>query len=318
MRIQNEKDLKEIGIDWKKTVSIIEDTVKCLADNDYSQPVKPYLRYRDPRNRIIAMPAFVGGNINMAGIKWISSFPGNIDKGIPRAHSVVILNDADTGEPLGTIDTPLLSVIRTTSVSGLVLKYFNQIRKPDSIKIGMTGFGPIGQYHAKMCFEMFGDIIEKMSIYDVREIDPSLISDDRMEVVSSWEEAYLDADVFITCTVSDAAYIDKKPKTGSLHLNVSLRDYKVDVYDWFKGAMYVDDWEEVNREKTDIEMMHIHKGLQEKDTYSIVDMVVGNKFSNHARETPLMFNPMGMAVFDIAIGSYYYHSEKKISLELSH
>lgn len=308
MRIQNEIDLQEIGIDWKKTVSIIEDAVKCLADNDYSQPVKPYLRYRDPQNRIIAMPAFVGGDINMAGIKWIASFPGNIDKGIPRAHSVVVLNDADTGQPLGIIDTPLLSVIRTTSVSGLVLKYFNQVRKPESIKIGMTGFGPIGQYHAKMCFEMFGDIIEKMSIYDVREIDPSLASDDRIEVVNSWEEAYSDADVFITCTVSDAAYIDKKPKPGSLHLNVSLRDYKVDVCDWFKEAMYVDDWEEVNREKTDIEMMHLDKGLQEEDTYSIVDMVVGNGFSKHAQETPIMFNPMGMAVFDIAIGSYYYHS----------
>ena len=72
--------------------------------------------------------------------------------------------------------------------------------------------------------------------------------------------------------------------------------------------MYVDDWEEVNREKTDIEMMHIHKGLEEEGTYSIVDMVVENGFSKHSAETPLMFNPMGMAVFDIAIGSHYYHS----------
>ncbi len=308
MRVQDENDILNIGIDWQKTISIIEETVKCLAANDFSQPVKPYLRYRNPKNRIIAMPAFVGGSINMAGIKWIASFPENIDQGIPRAHSVVILNDADTGQPLGTINTPLLSVIRTTSVSGLVFKYFNDVRKPESIKIGMTGFGPIGQYHAKMCFDMFGDIIEKMSIYDVRQIDPSLINDDRIEVVNSWEEAYEEADVFITCTVSDAAYVDKQPKPGSLHLNVSLRDYKVDVYDWFKEAMYVDDWEEVNREKTDIEMMHIHKGLEEKGTYSIVDMVVENGFSKHAEEVPLMFNPMGMAVFDIAIGSHYYHA----------
>ncbi|MCE7996675.1 MAG: 2,3-diaminopropionate biosynthesis protein SbnB [Roseivirga sp.] len=309
MRIQNENDLLEIGIDWEKTVSIIEETVQCLADGDYSQPIKPYLRYRDPRNRIIAMPAFVGGNINMAGIKWIASFPGNIDRGIPRAHSVVILNEADTGRPLGTIDTPLLSVIRTTSVSGLVFKYFNELRKPQSIKIGMTGFGPIGQYHAKMCFSMFGGIIEKMSIYDLREIDQSLFEDSRMEVADSWEQAYEGADVFITCTVSDAPYIDKKPKVGSLHLNVSLRDYTIEVYDWFKEAMYVDDWEEVNRENTDIEMMHLHKGLEEEDTFSIVDMVVGKAFARHAPETPILFNPMGMAVFDIAIGSYYYQTE---------
>lgn len=318
MRIQQENDLLEIGINWKKTTSIIEEAVKCLAADDFSQPIKPYLRYRNPKNRIIAMPAFVGGNINMAGIKWIASFPENIDKGIPRAHSVVILNEAETGRPLGLIDTPLLSVIRTTSVSGLVLKYFNEVRKSQSIKIGITGFGPIGQYHARMCFAMFGDIIEKMSIYDIRPIDPSLLGNNRIEVVNSWVDAYLDADVFITCTVSDAPYIDMKPKPGSLHLNVSLRDYKIDVYDWFKGAIYVDNWEEVNREKTDIEMMHIHKGLEEKNTFSLVDVVMENGFSMHAPETAILFNPMGMAVFDIAIGSYYYHSEKNLSLEMSH
>jgi ornithine cyclodeaminase len=316
MLIQDEKSIHKIGIDWNKSVDLIEDAVRCLSTGDFSQPVKPYLRYRDPVNRIIAMPAFVGGDINMAGIKWISSFPGNIDKGIARAHSVVILNDADTGQPLGTINTPLLSIIRTAAVSGLVFKYFNKARNPRNLKVGMTGFGPIGQYHLNMCLQLFGDMIDNFRIYDIRPIDPSLITDKRVEVVDSWEEAYLDADVFMTCTVSDAAYINKKPKPGSLHMNVSLRDYTVDVYEWFKEAMFVDDWEEVNREKTDIEMMHLEKGLQEKDTSSIVDMVVEEKFSKYSNEVPIMFNPMGMAVFDIAIGSHYYREELTNSVEV--
>lgn len=310
MLIQDESSIQRIGINWQKNISLIKDAVKCLANDDFAQPVKPYLRYRNPKNRIIAMPAFVGGDINLAGIKWISSFPGNIEQGVPRAHSVVVLNDAGTGQPVGIINTPLLSIIRTASVSGLVMKYFMEARQPEAITVGMTGFGPIGQYHLKMCLDLFGDRIKKFKIYDLREIDPALIADDRIEVVSSWEESYLDADVFMTCTVSDAAYIDKKPKAGSLHMNVSLRDYKTSVYDWFKEAMFVDDWEEVNREKTDIEMMHLEKNLQEKDTQSIVNMVVDNGFSKYAPETPIMFNPMGMAVFDIAIGSYYYRSEK--------
>lgn len=316
MLIQDEKSIHKIGIDWNKSIDLIEDAVRCLASGDFSQPVKPYLRYRDPVNRIIAMPAFVGGDINMAGIKWISSFPRNIDKGIARAHSVVILNDADTGQPLGTINTPLLSIIRTAAVSGLVFKYFNKARNPRNLRVGMTGFGPIGQYHLNMCLELFGNVIDKFCIYDLRPIDPSLITDERVEVVDSWEEAYLDADVFMTCTVSDAAYIDKKPKPGSLHMNVSLRDYTVDVYDWFKEAMFVDDWEEVNREKTDIEMMHQEKGLQEKDTSSIVDMVAEEKFSEYSNSVPIMFNPMGMAVFDIAIGSHYYREELTNSVEV--
>src|SRR5580658_4185064 len=113
MKLLDESGIRAIGTDWNKTVDIIQEAVRCLEVNDFSQPVKPYLRYRNRKNRIIAMPAFVGGRINKAGIKWIASFPDNIHKGFPRAHSVVILNDADTGEPVCIICTPLLSIIRT-------------------------------------------------------------------------------------------------------------------------------------------------------------------------------------------------------------
>ena len=315
MLIQTEETIQEIGIDWGNTVSIIEDAVHCLSQGDYSQPVKPYLRYGNPKNRIIAMPAFVGGSIHMAGIKWIASFPGNIEKGVPRAHSVVLLNNADTGQPLCMIDTPLLSVVRTASVSGLMLKYFHQVRKPVSLQVGMTGFGPIGQYHLKMCLSLFGDIIEKVKVYDLRGVDSSLVSDPRVEIVDSWESAYSGADVFMTCTVSDAPYIDKEPKAGSLHLNVSLRDYKTSVYPWFQGCIVVDDWEEICREKTDIEMMHLEKGLEKGQTHSIVDVVEHGCLEGYDAEAPIMFNPMGMAVFDIAIGSYYYQTASHNSLE---
>ena len=261
----------------------------------------------DLKNRIIAMPAFVGGDINMAGIKWIASFPENIDQGIPRAHSVTILNEAETGRPLCTINTPLLSIIRTASVSGLIIKHFDESRDLSKVKVGITGFGPIGQYHVKMCEALLGDKVDEILVYDKRPIDEQLLKiSDKLKVVNSWEDAYVDADIFMTCTVSDAPYIDKQPKKGPLHLNVSLRDYKSEMMDFFKDSIFVDDWEEVCREKTDIEMMHINHGLQEGDTQSIVDLIYNKGFEKYNKDVPIMFNPMGMAVFDIATGKYYY------------
>lgn len=314
----DEGHIETIGVDWHKTVEVIKEAVGLIAENDYVQPIKPYLRYGDRQNRIIAMPAFAGGHINMAGIKWIASFPGNIKKGIPRAHSVVILNDADTGVPVAIICTALISIIRTASVSGLVLSCFDRHRSPDKLKIGIAGFGPIGQYHLKMCQAILGHKIERISIFDLRPIDESLFEDnDTVEVVDCWEDAYLDADIFITCTVAGASYIDKKPKPGSLHLNVSLRDYKTDVYDWFKDSIIVDDWDEVCRERTDIEMMHLEKGLQKENTRSITDIVNNDCLNQYRAEWPVMFNPMGMAVFDIAIGTYYYRTKMGLQLDRS-
>lgn len=310
----NEKSLQKVGIDWESLVDVIESATRSLGDDDFAQPIKPYLRYRDLTNRIIAMPAFIGGEFNMAGIKWIASFPGNIQKGIPRAHSVVILNRAETGQPEAIIDTALLSILRTAAVSGLMIRYFDKIRPLSSIKLGIIGWGPIGQYHLRMCQALLGDRISSISLYDLRPIDPrtvDFVPQEKVNIVSRWEDAYLDSDIFITATVSSASYIDKPPKKGSLQLNVSLRDYKTSTYEFMKDSIIVDNWEEICREKTDIEMMHLENGLQKEQTRDIIDMVKNNIMENYPPDAPIMFNPMGMAVFDIAIGTWFVREARK-------
>lgn len=309
MKYLNEKNLKQIGIDWKKTVDVIDDAVRCLCDGDIAQPVKPYLRYRNLKNRIIAMPAFVGGKFNISGIKWIASFPDNIQKEIPRAHSVVVLNDADTGQPVAIINTPLLSIIRTASVSGLMMKYWDKERKLDKFNLGIVGFGPIGQNHLKMFLDMYGGRISKIYLYDKRSVinkdEIAYSNKENIIIADFWEQVYENADVFVTCTVSNERYIDKKPKEGSLQLNVSLRDYKLDVFEFMKNSIVVDDWAEVCRENTDIEFMHNEKNLNECSVKTIGDVVCRDYLKTINKDQVVMFNPMGMGIFDIAIGKYY-------------
>ncbi len=312
----NKKDILEIGMNWDEIIDYIEKTVECMNNNDYVQPIKPYLRYRDLTNRIIALIAFVGGEIDLAGIKWIASFPDNINHGLPRAHSVVILNKSDTGEPLCIITTALVSIIRTASVSGLMIRHYLKVRPIENINVAIIGWGPIGQHHYKMCTEILKDKIANIYLYDLREIDPDTITGpykDKTIVTESWQDAYRDADIFITCTVSKAPYMDEKPKPGSLQLNCSLRDFKVDIMDHTR-AIIVDDWEEVCREKTDIEMMHTERGLKKEDTKSIVDVVCNKCLEDYPEEESIMFNPMGMAVFDIATGRYYLDKAKETGI----
>nr|WP_281248962.1 2,3-diaminopropionate biosynthesis protein SbnB [Bacillus alkalicellulosilyticus] len=288
-------------------VANVEEAVKIMHEDDFSQPIKPYLRYKDQKNRIIAMPAYIGGLINKSGIKWISSFPDNINYNKPRAHSVLILNNAETGEPISIINGALLSIYRTVAVSALVAKYVDIVREFSNFNLGIIGFGPIGQNHLK-CFEdLYNEKINNIMIYDKKTINNDLLkTNHKINVCSSWQEVYKNSDILITCTVSDKRYINLSPKKGSLHLNVSLRDYEPSIYDHMKDSIIVDNWEEVCRENTDIEIMHKQKGLKKSDTYSINDVVLKNAIRNIPLENSIMFNPMGMSIFDITIGSYYY------------
>jgi ornithine cyclodeaminase len=315
----NEEDIQQIGINWSDIIDTIHSTCLAMGTTNYAQPIKTYLRYGDQGNRIIAMPGFVGEDINLAGIKWIASFPGNLDQGKKRAHSITILNDTNTGEPKAILNTALISGIRTAGVSAFITQYWDQRTDSRRLKVGMTGFGPVGKLHLQMLFYVLGDQLEKFVIYDLRGVSrdelPAAYAD-RIVLASSWQEAFEEADVFVTCTVAPRPYVDMAPKKGSLHLNVSLRDYQ-DAWVKYADVIIVDSWEEVCREKTDIERMHLNYGLQKEHVYDILQVV---KDELPVRQTDtVMFNPMGMSVFDIAIGGYFVRkaSEKNVGLLLS-
>jgi len=299
--------IREIGIDWGKLTGIVEDIVRLKDAGDCVHPLKPYLRFREPQNRIIAMPAFVGGSVSMAGIKWIASFPDNYRLGLPRAHNTIILNDPATGEPVAFLHSGLLNGFRTAAVSGLMLRAYIAARHPAKLRVGIVGWGPIGRLHLDMCASLLGDRLERVILYDLKGIDRATVPEavrGITDIADDWRPVYRGSDVFATCTVSAQRYIDETPPEGALLLNISLRDYKPESVTHAKGIV-VDDWREVCRENTDVEQLFLHRGLQETDVLTLADVVCREGLDSLDEEEPVFFNPMGLAVFDIGIAGYY-------------
>jgi 2,3-diaminopropionate biosynthesis protein SbnB len=314
MRYINEKDIRKLGICWKDITEVINLAVGLLEGGDFSQPVKPYLRFKDLRNRIIAMPAYLGGDFDVAGIKWIASFPGNPKKGIVRAHSVLIINDADTGQPLAIFNTGLLSGIRTGGVSAYFIRAWLEVARSENSKLnfGIIGFGPIGQLHLQMIESLFQERIAKIFIYDIQKIDAELLNrkfgNSTVVVGDNWTEIFEQADVLITCTVSEKRYINISPRKGVLYVNVSLRDFQLEFMNDV-DMMFVDNWEEVCRENTDIELAHKSFGLKRENVYEITQLNHKESLACMAGRS-VMFNPMGMAIFDMAVARYYFDLAK--------
>lgn len=308
----DEQDMSKIEFMWEDTINVIRTAIKCISVGDYSQPIKPYLRFGDPANRIIAMPAYVGGEINGAGIKWISSFPQNIKQNIPRASCVTILNDTLTGVPLAIFNAANISIIRTASVSGYVLKQYLEYKKKKSYCVGIIGWGPIGKNHFKMCKEILKDQLESTYIYDVREVMNE--EDSSITICRTWQEVYEKADIFITCTSTLERYIDLPASSDKIIMDISLRDFKEKALDSFSKPFITDKWKEVNRENTDIEYYVKVGKLESENVITLCDIEENGLSPFYDDSASIFFAPMGMGTFDIAIAKYFYQCAEELKV----
>ncbi|MEU9184724.1 hypothetical protein AB0D14_09185 [Streptomyces sp. NPDC048484] len=75
----------------KKIVELVEETYRLHGAGQTVNPPSYFLRFQDrPTSRIIALPGSLGGRMRLDGMKWISSFPGNVAEGLIRSCDLVV------------------------------------------------------------------------------------------------------------------------------------------------------------------------------------------------------------------------------------
>ena len=100
------EDVDAAGADMALAVDVVENVLSLHGRGDVNLPSKVVLDMDERRHgRINAMPAHVGGDVKMCGVKWVAGFPNNpVRHGLPRANALIILNDPGTGLPLAILE----------------------------------------------------------------------------------------------------------------------------------------------------------------------------------------------------------------------
>src|SRR5207249_3465834 len=151
-------------------IDVVRDAYLAHARGQTVNPDSYFLRFPEkPDCRIIALPAYLGNGFQVAGLKWIASYPGNIRRGFPRASAVLVLNSYETGYPFAILESSIISAARTAASAALAAYWLNG-RSRRAHSLGIVGTGFIARYVYDFLIDT-GWEIEEVRLHDLSSLE---------------------------------------------------------------------------------------------------------------------------------------------------
>jgi ornithine cyclodeaminase/alanine dehydrogenase-like protein (mu-crystallin family) len=154
-------DIVEINLTMEEIINQLETAFVEKARGRVEMPPKPGIHPTDSDNFIHAMPAYIPA-MRSAGLKWVSGFPHNQERGLPYISGLLILNDPETGLPISVMDCVWITAKRTGAATAIAAK---RLARPDSSVVGILGCGVQGRSNIEALFVDFP--LERIMAYDI-------------------------------------------------------------------------------------------------------------------------------------------------------
>ncbi len=270
------------------------------ANGEWAMPAKVYLD-SPPHGDFRAMPARGDG---FALLKWVTSFPGNSERGLPVVTGALLLSDASTGELKAIMDCAAVTSLRTgaaAAVSALVLA-------PEAARtVGIVGCGVNGTWSARslatagygpgICADQHPEAARRLAA------ELGWRAGDRAEAAQQ--------DVVVTVTRGDAPVILASDLRPGQHLAALGADApgktEIEPAAIERCRLFCDEWEQAGGggELSSA----VSSGLVTRDEVTqLGDVIAGRAKGRQAREDITLFDSTGLAIQDLGIAIAVYEA----------
>jgi len=312
-RYLSQEDLLRSGcLDFSMAIEAAESAMIAHRNGDVIFPDKIVQIFKEEtQERINCLPATLCKE-KVCGVKWVSVFPPNLEKGLQNLTALFILSEIDNGFPLSVMEGTLCSNMRVGAMGAIAAKH---LAPADAKTIGFIGAGE----QAKMHLLAMKEVRPSLEVCQVAAKTPPeedqfiaemspICKEMKFEAANTnGERAMQGADILVTATSAQAPLLKAAwMKPGSFYSHIGGWE---DEYAVAKQCEKIvcDDWETVKHRTQTLSRMYQAGELKDSDLHANLDeLVAGIKPGREHPEERAYFNAVGLAFVDVAIASAMY------------
>ena len=290
----NEEQVRE----HLRMTDLIPTMEKALIDfsaGRVTQPVRSIISIDPPGGFLGLMPALTPDGL---GLKAVTFYPSNIERGIPTHMATIFLVDPQTGTPLAIMDGRLITEMRTAAVSAAATKL---LASPDAKVLAILGSGVQARSHVEAL--RIVRAFEEIRVWSPTKEHADQFASEISATAMSAEKAVRGADVVVTVTNSKEPVLQGSWLKPGCHVNAvgaCRPDWRELDDEVMANAIVVDSREAALKESGDV----ILSGAK---IYAELGEALTGKITTRTNETTI-FKSLGMAVEDITVATLVYRS----------
>ena len=265
------------------------------ARGEWTMPSKVYLS-NPPHGDFRAMPAQGDG---LAILKWVTSFPGNREKGLPVVVGTVLVSDATDGRWLALIDGTAITALRTGASAAVASR---ALARPSAESVGIVGCGLHGAWAAR-CLAAAG--FDRGVCADRDERAANGLAEELGWRPGSTEEA-LGCDVVVTVTPGHEPVVTTADLRPGAHINALGADgpgkAEMEVAAVARCRVFCDEWTQASHggELTGA----VEAGaITRQDVTELGAVLLGEAEGRRDDGETTLFDSTGLAIQDLAIAA---------------
>jgi len=276
-------------------IPAMEKALIVFSAGKVTQPVRSVIKVDPPGGFLGLMPALTPEGL---GLKAVTFYPSNAERGIPTHMATIFLLDPRTGTPLAIMDGRLITEMRTAAVSAAATKL---LAAPDSKILAILGSGVQARSHmeALRLVRRF----EEVRVWSPTKEHTTQFAEEIGGIAVSAEEAVCGADVVVTVTNSKTPVLKGSWLKPGCHVNAigaCRPDWRELDDEAMSNVVFVDSHEGAMKESGDV----ILSGTK---IYAELGEAFAGKIPARTNETTI-FKSLGMAVEDVAAAMLVYRA----------